>query len=45
MKDLAKDQTGQTVVEHIVEFLRHGVKHVFGLCGREYCGIVSFREK
>ena len=34
MKDLAKDQTGQTVAEHIVEFLRHrGVKHVFGLCG------------
>ena len=46
MKDLAKDQTGQTVAEHIVEFLRHrGVKHVFGLCGHTNIAVLSALEK
>ena len=42
MKDLTKDKTGQTVAEHIVEFLRHrGVKHVFGLCGHTNIAVLS----
>ena len=46
MKDLAKDQTGQTVAEHIVEFLRHrGVKHVFGLCSHTNIAVLSALEK
>ena len=46
MKDLAKDQTGQTVAEHLVEFLRHrGVKHVFGLCGHTNISVLSALEK
>ena len=46
MKDLAKDQTRQTVAEHIVEFLRHrGVKHVFGLCGHTNIAVLSVLEK
>ena len=41
MKDLTKDKTGQTVAEHIVEFLRHrGVKHVFGLCGHTNLSLI-----
>ena len=46
MKDLTKDKTGQTVAEHIVEFLRHrGVKHVFGLCGHTNIAVLSALEK
>ena len=46
MKDHTKVQNGQTVAEHIVEFLSHrGVKHVFGLCGHTNIAVLSALEK